>query len=239
MASEMRGFVFAIVFIIVFSTLLATIPAGLQGVEETPDTVIPIDPNILTDFSAAENYSRPAFDLSIGIYGYTYSLGNKDWIVSVDTNAPAPYRLVLAQKVYVWIFWLGAVDAVSFLGENGDRGDTLSFAEIDTDAVDGTVRYSIQHVISGESAGGFIAYWNTTTYDNSTHAWDNDGLYLLHGIGFINTATNDIGALIVGLLFLQIPNVPVLVNMFLAVPIWACIVYVLWFVIKEMIPFVG
>lgn len=237
--AEMRGFVFSVVFIVVFSTLLATIPAGLQGSGESPDTVIPVDPNILTDFSAAENYSRPAFGLISGLYGYLYSLGNKDWIVSVDTNAPAPYRLVLSAKVYIWIFWLGAVDSVSFLGENGDRGSTLDFDEIDTDAEDGTVRYSIQHVVSGESAGGFIAYWNTTTYDNSTHAWDNDALNFLHGVGFVNTATNDIGALIVGLLFLQLPQVPVLVNMLIAVPIWATIIFVLWFIIKEMIPFVG
>ena len=37
--SEQRGFVFSVVFIIVFSALLSSIPAGLQGSGEDPDTV--------------------------------------------------------------------------------------------------------------------------------------------------------------------------------------------------------
>lgn len=226
MASEMRGFVFCITFILIFSGLLSTIPTGLQGAGNTPSDLIPVDPSILTEFTDGENYTRAAFSGVILIYEYV--LGGKTWLCSTDETA-----FMLASKVLFWILWLGQLDYVNF----GDRGDTLTFAEIDEDADDGRAKYTLQHVDSGQSAGGFIAYWNTTTYDNSTHAWDNDKLYLLHGVGLENTATTDIGSLLVGLLLLQLPEIPTLVNLLLAVPLWASIVYVLWFIIKEMIPF--
>lgn len=231
MASEMRGFVFAVVFIVIFSGLLASIPIGLQGTGADASDVIPINPRITTDFVAGENYTKSAFSGSPLLY--EYSLGNKDWRCSYHEAV-----LYLASKIYFWFLWLGHTDAVDFVSDSGtNRGNALSLIEIDSDADEGVAQYTITNVISGEAAGGFIAYWDTITYDNSTHAWDNDALYLVHGIGFTNTATNDIGALLVSLLFLQIPGIPALLNLFLAVPIWASIIYILWFVIKEMIPF--
>ena len=39
----MRGFVFALSFIVIFAALIASIPVDLQGQGETPDVFIPID----------------------------------------------------------------------------------------------------------------------------------------------------------------------------------------------------
>ena len=236
MASEMRGFVFSIVFIIVFSTLLSTIPTGLQGAGESPDTVTPIDPSLVTGFSAFENYTTSSFTTYIPPQTeiYEYTLGNYDWRCSTDN---ATY-FILRQKVLIFGFlWLGHTIDSSFVTQDGtNRGPQLSYTEIETDAEEGGVRYSLE-LDNGDSGGSFVIYWNTTAYPTVANAWGNDTLYLLHGIGFSTSATTDIGSLLVSLLFLQIPGVPVIVNMFLAVPVWACIIYVLWFVIKEMIPF--
>jgi len=226
----MRGFVFSLIFIIVFSTLLASVPAGLQGTEIEVDTVIPIDAGLVTGFAERKNYTGAEFTAG----SYEYTLNNRDWIALATSTT-----LTLVAKVYTWFLWLGHVDPCNFVSTDGtDRGEELAFTEITTDAEDGAVRYSLQLLLSGDSAGSFVVYWNTTTYDNATQAWDNDELYLLHGVGFDTSATSNIGALLVNLLLLQLPEVPVLVNVFLAVPVWACIVYVLWYVIKEMIPFV-
>ena len=233
----MRGFVFAVIFIIIFSTLLATVPAGLQGTDEDPETVIPIDPDILTGFAEIANYSRPAFYVWGGAWlAYEYNdLGSRDWLCLTDEN-----NFAVAMKDYfLGLFWLGHTDPCKFTSPDGtDRGTNLDFTEIEADATEGTVRYALQFTVYGGSAGSLVVYWNTTTYPDPEDAWDNDILYFLHGVGFENTATNNIGALIVSLLFLQLPNVPVLVNIFLAVPLWATIIFVLWFIIKEMIPFV-
>ena len=98
-------------------------------------------------------------------------------------------------------------------------------------------RQDLRFTVNGDSAGKLVVYWNVTAYPAIADAWMAGDLQLLHGMGIEDTATANIGALIISLLLLQLPGVPVLVNMFLAVPIWACIVFVLWFIIKEMIPF--
>lgn len=227
---EMRGFVFSLVFIIVFSTLLSSVPAGLQGTGTDPDTVVPIDPHLVTGFTDTHNYTDAAFTAG----SYEYELNSENWIALTDGNG---YNL--AKKILTLGFWLGHLAACKFISDEGmDRGTTLLLTEITSDATDGAVRYSLQFIGSGADAGGFVTYWNTTEYASATLANNEDQLQLLHGIGIDSSATNNIGALLVGLLTLSLPNVPVLVNMFLAVPIWACIIFVLWFVIKEMIPFV-
>jgi len=234
--SEHRGFVFSVVFIIIFSTLLASVPAGLQGPGDSPDTVIPIDPSILTGFAQTENYSPASYSWGGALYFYDYdNLGGRDWRSQTNDDT----WLNLGAKVY-WIFlWFGVLDFCKFESPSGqDRGTQLDFTEIDEDAEGGTVRYSMILTDSGDSAGSLVVYWNTTAYSDPDDAWDNDELYLLHGVGIDSTATTNVAALLVSLLFLQLPEVPTLVNIFLAVPIWACIIYVLWFVVKEMIPFV-
>jgi len=49
----------------------------------------------------------------------------------------------------------------------------------------------------------------------------------------------DIGSLLLALLFFQLPDVPVLVNIFLVLPAWASIIYIVWFIVISMIPFLG
>ncbi len=227
--SEMRGFVFSLIFIVVFSALLSSIPAGLQGIGATPDTVIPINPDLVAGFSVTTSYTDANF--TGGAYDYT--LDSQEWLALTDGSSYG-----LAKKILTFGLWLGHLDSCKFITDLGlDRGTSLALTEITADATDGAISYSLQFTLSGDDAGGLVAYWNTTTYDNATQANTADELYLLHGIGLDASATNNIGALLVGLLTLSLPDVPVLVNAFLAVPIWACIVYVLWYVIKEMIPF--
>ena len=71
---EMRGFVFSIIFIIVFSTLLSSIPVGLQGTGASPETVIPVNPSLVTDFVNGEDFTRTGFSTGPP-YKYEYDLG--------------------------------------------------------------------------------------------------------------------------------------------------------------------
>ncbi len=237
--AEMRGFVFAIVFIMVFSTMLVSIPAGLQGTENTPSEIVGIDPSLLAGFSNSVNWTRTDCDVVGGGWVYDYSLGNHNWRFSAfDFTGGVSFVVGAKEYLFGW-FWFGATletDWATIEGE--ERGTSVSSPEMEEDAPEGSVRYDLTFRDSGEDAGSFVVYWNTTLYTDPNDAWDNDVLYVLHGTGLTNMATNNLGALLVGLLFLQLPNVPVLVNMFLVIPIWACIIYVLWFVVKEMIPFV-
>jgi len=233
--SEQRGFVFSVVFIVIFSALLASIPAGFQGSGEEPDTIIPIDPNLLTGFADSEDYDPTDYTGgAVKVHDYD-NFGGHDWRSLTDDDT----FLTLGAKVYFVWFWFGDIDSCKFESPDGiNRGTQLDFDEIDADDTDGdyAVRYSLTLEDTGDSAGSFVVYWNGTASVND--AWDADDVYLLHGVGIDTTATTNVAALLVSLLFLQLPEVPTLINILLAAPIWACIVFVLWYVVKEMIPFV-
>jgi len=233
MASEQRAFVFGVSFILIFATLLSTVPADFQGVDTSPDMVIPVNPSLVTGFSETANWTPAAIDAA---ENYAYDLGGYSWLFSTISGS----FFSLGSKVLIGgVLWLGQLDSCKFISEDGpDRGGVLSIVEIAEDATDGVIRYNLRSIGSGNSRGGFVLYWNTTTYTDPLDAYNADVLYFLHGIGLGESATSNIGALLVSLLFFQIPEVPLLINMFIAIPIWVSIVYVLWFVIKEMIPFV-
>jgi len=243
MASEQYGFVVAVSFIILFSVLLATVPADFQGPEETPDMITPLDPSIITGFSDSVDYEKANFTINGLLYYYAYPavFAGREWVMF---HAGSEFFLG-AKIIYGGILWLGQYEFVKFTSSAGaNRGDHLSFAEMNADATDGVIRYELQYVDAGTSAGGFVVYWNSSVYADSEDAWTlgnsalHETLYLLHGVGIQETANTNIGSLLISLLFLQIPEVPLLVNILLVTPLWASIIFVLWYVIKEMIPFV-
>jgi len=234
MANEQYGFVFAITFIIVFAGLLVAVPTDLQGQGETPTVNAPVNPSLIAGFDDYENYTKSEFS-GVGTLTYYYSLGGYDWIIS---NLAETFTL--GAKVY-WagFLWLGYVNFVNFISPDGDNlGTILSLTQIQADAEEGEVRYNLLFADDGNDAGTLVLYWNTTLYSDCADAWTHSVLYFLHGVGFAATATNNVGALLVGLLFLSLPDVPALLQLLLVTPLWASIIYVLWYVIKEMIPFV-
>lgn len=231
MAEEQRGFVFAVTFILVFSAMLASIPVGLQGQGATPNEINAVYPISISGFADSEAFLRDNFTGGI----YEYELNDRYWIwIGNDVGFAAGAKVLVLD-----IFWFGATDDVAFVLDNGtNRGESVTLAEIDADDTDGTVSYNMEYTTIGGSAGTAVFYWNTTLYDNSTQAWMNDGLYILHGVGFDSSATSDAGSLLISLLTLSVPDVPEIVQVLLLTPIFASVVYLLWYIIKEMIPFV-
>jgi hypothetical protein len=226
----MRGFVFCVLYIIMFGTLLSSIPVGLQGQGDTVETIVPVDPSLVTGFSDIENFTGAAFSGNT----YEYSLNSRKWLSAKDANEIG----LAAKKLIAGVLWLGGLDICDFISPSGaNRGVGLAWTEITADAEEGAVRYTLQFD-NGNAAGYFVVYWNTTTYATATLAMASNELYFIHGIGFDTSATSNIGALLVSVLLLQIPDVPTLISVMLAAPTWVAILYVLWFIIKEMIPFV-
>ena len=226
--SEQRTFVFAVSFILIFSALIASIPVDFQGPGGTVETVTPINPNLLTGFADSVEFDKTEF---AGNPYYEYLLTP----TTFECQHYDDYFRVGAHTLFVGL-WLGGYSWTNFISDNGtNHGWQVSFSDLENDAEEGTVRYTLQYEDSGNAAGGFVFYWNTTTYSDPSDAWDNNVLYLLHGIGLL--ANTDIASLLISLLFLQLPEVPTLINVLIVVPIWASIIFVLWFVVKEMIPF--
>ena len=232
--SEQGTFVFAVTFIIVFSALVGSIPVDFQGQGTTVENITPVNPNLLSDFADREEFDKTDFS-GIGSLFYVYDLpvGGTTFECTFWDNE---FNLG-AHALFVGI-WLGGYSWINFISDNGtNHGLFVSFSDLVNDAEDGVVRYALQYEDTGNSAGGFVFYWNTTTYSNPSNAWGNNSLYLLHGIGI--TANTNIASLLLALMFLQLPEVPTLINVILITPLWGATIYVLWFIIKEMIPFLG
>jgi len=233
-SSEQAGFVFAVGFILLFASFTAMIPIDLQGTGATTEILVPVDPSLVSDWTDYENYSKSTMTL-FGTYYYLYydALGGFDWFV-VFTTATETFEL--GAKIYWGPLWLGALDYVQFVSTEGTNYDTsLTLSDIENDGIDGTAKYNLIFSGSGNDAGDFIFYWNSTTYSDPSDAWDNDALYLVHGVGF--APNTDVVSLLVGILFLQLPDVPVEINLLLAVFPWASVVYIIWFIVKESLPF--
>lgn len=236
MASEQYGFVFAVLFLTLFAGFTAMIPVDLQGTGSTPDILIPVDPALTSDFTDAEPFTKSDFGGVIGLYYLYYDLGSVGNDFECDFYS-ATDSFSVGALVRILTLWFGGLEYCNFVSKNGTNyGTTVSFTDIDNDAEEGATRYELILSESGNSAGAFIFYYNTTTYTDSSDAWDNDELHLVHGVGF--SPNTDIVSLLVGILFLQLPDVPVGINLLLASAPWASVVYIIWFIIKESLPFI-
>lgn len=234
---EMRGFVFSVVYIMLFSLLVGTIPVGLQGLEGNANVVTPLDPEFLTGFQYQENWTRTDY-AQFKVYWkiYDYNLGGYKWR-SQYYNVGKEF--VHYRKITAWGIWLGAVRTATFYCPNGtDRGETITFDEINGDSDDGITRYDMI-LGNGESAGSLIFGWNTTLYADSEDAWDNDVLVLVHGLGIDEIQSLNIGDLILGLLFWQVPEVPFALQAIIVFPLYACIAFLIFFFVISVIPFLG
>lgn len=235
MSNEQYGFVFAVVFITVFVGLTAMIPVDLQGQGAEANIVIPVDPSLIADFTDYEEFTESDFSGIISSYVYD----------GVGDTFPYDFECIYSSgifwvgaRVYWWgVLWLGQYDAVEWISDNGTHYDTITFSDIDNDATDGSVRYDLIFTDSGKDAGGFIFYYNTTTYTDASDAWDNDALYLVHGFGL--TPNTNIVSLLIGILFLQLPDVPLGISLLIATPPWASVGYIIWFLITQSLPFFG
>jgi len=232
--TEYRGFIFAIVFIIIFAGLLSSVPIDLYGQGDNPNIVTPISPSLVADFESYANWSSADFVGVVTEY-YEYSFISRTWMITLIGSS-----FDLGAKIYYagWIF-IGTFDFVNFISPSGiNLGWHLESTQIDSDSDNGTVRYDLQYTTGGSSAGALVLYWNATEYASSATAYTANELYFVHGSGITSTARMDIGSLLISLLLLQLPDCPLLINLILATPIYASVIYLIWFIIKETLPFV-
>jgi len=234
-SSEQAGFVFAVAFIVLFAGFTAMIPVDLQGAGATVEILVPVDPSLISDWTDYENFTKSTMTPIGSNYVIYYDdLGGFNWRA---TFATAVETFEVGAKVYWGPLWLGALDYVRFISDDGTNYDTsLTLTDIENDGVDGIAKYNLVFSSSGNDAGDLILYWNVTTYATPALAWAASALYVVHGVGF--SPNTDIISLLIGILFLQLPDVPFEINLLLAVFPWASVVYIIWFIVKESLPFI-
>ena len=234
----MKGFMFSVIFIIMFSALLVSVPTGLLGLGSTPDELNAINPSLVSDFSSSVSFDPT--DFSVGTYSnyYEYELGTGVYWVCKNYFGTDRFISVSREIRYAG-FWFGGEERTDCkLNATTTRVGGVFFSEIEEDATDGFVRYDLFFQSDGNSAGGLVIYWNSSAYSDPEDAWDANELYILHGQGLTSSGAINIGSVLLSLLTLQLPNVPVLVGFIIASPLYACVVFLIWFIIKETLPFV-
>lgn len=233
-SNEQAGFVFAVTFILLFAGFTAMVPVDLQGAGTTTEILVPVDPTLIADWTDYETFSKSTMtELGYIYYIYYNDLGGFDWFADFDS---ATEIFEVGAKIYWGPLWLGALDQVQFINDGGTNYDTsLTLTDVENDGVEGTAKYNLIFSSSGNDAGDFIFYWNSTLYSDPSDAWDNSALYFVHGVGF--SPNTNIISLLVGILFLQLPDVPWEINLLLASFPWASVIYIIWFIVKESLPF--
>lgn len=134
-------------------------------------------------------------------------------------------KLGVAHMHTEWFGVVGADHGLEMYNDNGlSRDTTLEVAELEADMVDGTANYrgECDHL----SLYIVVAY-NKTLYGSAEEAWDNEGLGVFFGIHFddMNTGFNAMN-LIASILFFQMPEVHIAINLLIAIPIWIAIGYI-------------
>lgn len=235
--AEIRPFVFCVTFILIMATLVGSIPTGFSGSGTDPDLVIPVDASLITGFAETKSYCKANFTgLPIT---YAYNLNGRDWLAFSDGTLST---FSMGAKVYIGgVLWLGGFQICTFVNVNGtNRGTSLSATEIATDANDGQVRYDLLFP-NGNTAGGLVAYWNTTANANPSNAWSEADstkcLWFMHGTG-VSENSIDIVKVLLQVLTFSLPNVPLLVNALISTSLWSAVIFIVWFLVKESLPFV-
>ena len=226
--AEMRGFVFAIMFLVIYGALLSSMPAGFTDSSFDDPAMENFDPALLGGFGDTETYNQSSFSSLGPLLYYDYSIGGYYF----RNGYLAASGFIIGSKVLFFGLWLGELELLSFSFAGADRGTVLNFTDIDQDAINGQVRYNTQPL-----GGGVVFAWDLDEYADSETAWDADELQILHGVGANEQAPTNVLGLLLGLLTLSIPDIPLLVQAFIVTPIYASVLYLAWFIIKEVIPF--
>lgn len=223
--AEMKTFAFVVSFLLIYSAFLSTVPPGLLVDTYENPIIADVNPQLLVGFNESVQYNSTSYT---GNY-YGYELGGYEW---ASWESVTSYKMGV--KAIVWAIWVSTAlnDFVNEEGEN--RGTELTFVEMQEDSDNGTVRYD---AVNRFVSSGVVFYWNTNDYTYAWEAWGNDSLQVIHGIGASAESPQNALSLVLGMLTFSIPGIPFLLQVLLSSPIYASILYLIWFFIKEVIPF--
>ncbi|MBA7492010.1 hypothetical protein ES702_02559 [subsurface metagenome] len=244
--SEMRGLVFAVTFLGVLTSLLLWIPPELYTAGESRTVYVPPIFESIEVYDFVET-NTIQFNETGGSY---YWIDSTFYIMGVDIgnwDCNLYYRIAnetglkvrLNHVHYEWLIFpahhnLKWYDAQSV--ERGTLSGFLSVSEIQANAETGNNATSKWRASCDHFTYHTTFSYNGTTYNNFTHAWNNQDLYAFFGVDFthVNTSYNAFH-LVAMLLFFQLPYMNPYINMLLAIPLWACIAYLVYIFVLRTI----
>lgn len=234
--SELRGLITVVSFLGVLSILFALIPSqfytAAQGRQiNLPDEFDAIDiqsfadsENFTIDFDGGIDYVR---DFVLGGWNIYFRVFNVD-----ETIVTAHYASFwIVRWSYHFADWYDAASAINY-------GSVLTYTELNS-VWDGESDIIVFNAKTDQTQWRVYFWWNLTDYDTPSDALNNDAMGVVYLIGFdqINTTVNA-WTLVSMLLFFQMPDVHPAINAIIAIPLWACVAYLVYVLILKAIPFV-
>jgi len=236
--SEMRGLVTVISFIGCFALILSLIPsqfliAGYEGRTVTPpDYFEAID---IQSFKETWVYTmnETGGGLHYGMYWVDVDIGSRDFDLAYRPANETDHNIVLTHYWSEWII-LPFSHRMDFINKEGiSRGDILEEDELNNDYNNENSQYK------AECSHFFVRVYfgyNETLYSSPIDAYDHHGLTILIGINFDQAGTGYNAWDLIGmLLFFQLPDIHWIINILIAIPLWACIAYLTYIFILRTI----
>jgi len=235
--SELRGLLVVVPMLGLMVLLIGQIPTNFYTAG---------DMRFVTPPDEWEGVDLPSFaefwnSTSIQVLTDTFDIGgrNLEWVSNEAGDSIYLLHLfgigLLESEGGTWKDRKGAT--VSFEGTQGHQ--EINDAVLDAEYSGyGNMRFYVSYEVIVFQLQVFFSF-NETTYNNPSTAWANDDLNVGIGVEWDETNTQLSAWDIIGsLLFFQLPDLGVtIVSTILAVPLWVCIGYIAFVIIRALIPF--
>lgn len=245
---ELSGLIVVVSFLSCFAIMTTFIPPQFFTYSEI---TLPNVPEYFEgiDIQAFAEHKVLSFNETDGGLGWEFTF---EWLKDIDigghdfdlcftranyTQNPSGMRVYMVHHWYEWIFF-GHHDYMEW--KNNQRrsyGTELTGSNLNSEYLSGNMEFTVSSSSFTVSA---VFGFNETLYSLPTDAWNHYDLHIFVGIDFESVSTTiNAWTLIANLLFFQMIDVHPYLNMLLAIPLWACIGYLVYVLILKAIPFVG
>lgn len=238
--SEMRGLIVVGTFLSVFAILVMFLLASFPGstgwgdsgkIADTPTYIGAGDVILYNSTNYNVNFTEYAgSDPSYwGYWGITLTFDSAHYLVSAfnTTNYhgyPAQFYAYYAPH-YPMSYGL---EAMTWTIQNEDYGEKLYWTDLDSlaETYDDLI-FIVKASAGNQFTCAFI--WDKDTYAKPSEAGEVDQLYITVGrtINQMQSSINAAG-LIWSILFFQTPLIHPVINIFIAIPIWICVGYLIF-----------
>jgi len=244
--SELRGLIVIVTFLGVSFLLISFMPTALYSPGKTRTVETPefegIDVmNFVDTANTAMNetggYTDPldsTWYIVDPIDDGDGDLGGHDILYRYRKANQSTHEIIHDHLYGVFIFTFSHdMDHYDKSGVN--RGTVLDVSEIEANRNEDN-KTSAFTVKCGHFSCKAIYNFNSTKWNNFTHAWNHNELYVFHGINFDQVATGyNAFDLISRILFFQMPEGNAILNAIIAIPIWIGIGYIVVILIYRTI----
>jgi len=249
--SELRGLIVVMSFIGVYALLIALMPSQLFTAGDIRDVEVPELFDSVDILAYAQTCTVHTNETGGKVVGNYYKvelktaggedLGNRDLDLKYKLNSSTPYNMYVNHYWKEWVIFT-YVEKLDFYHEGIGLGNYLSPAimeqYVDSNENDTAsfMLVSTRHKFQYYFSVGF----NSTSWNNFTHAWQNKDLYIFVAVDFDNVHTSYNAWQIVGmLLFFSLPEINPIIKAMISIPIWICIAYLIYVLIIKVIPLIA